>query len=182
MEHNSNIIPDRKGLVIVNTGDGKGKTTAALGIILRSWGRNFRICMIQFIKPETSITGEYLAAKKMAIEWHRCGDGFTWLSKGQDESISLARNGWQLAQEKISSGVYDLMVLDEFTYPLHFSWLDPNEVVDWLKTNKPSYMHLMITGRNAPQQIIDYADLVTEMRLVKHPFSQGVKGQSGVEF
>ena len=182
MKPNSKNIRNQKGLVIVNTGDGKGKTTAALGVILRSWGRGFRICMIQFIKPDNSNTGEFIAAEKMAIEWHRCGDGFIWLSKNEDESIALARNGWQLAQEKISRGVYDLVVLDEFTYPLHFSWLDTNEVVDWLKANKLPDMHLIITGRNAPQNLIDYADLVTEMKLVKHPFNQGIKGQLGIEF
>ncbi len=182
MENKLNINLNQKGLVIVNTGDGKGKTTAALGVILRSWGRKFRICMIQFIKPDISVTDESMAAKKMAIEWHRCGDGFTWTSKNEDESMALARNGWQMAQEKILSGEYDLVVLDEFTYPLHFAWLNPHEVVEWLKTNRPAHMHLIITGRYAPQQIIDYADLVTEMRLVKHPFSQGARGQLGVEF
>lgn len=173
---------NNKGLVIINTGDGKGKTTAALGVILRSWGRGFKVCMIQFIKPGSSKTGESLAAVKMNIEWHTCGDGFTWLSKNKDETKALACHGWQVAQEKILSGAYDLIVLDEFTYPLYLSWLDIDEVVNWLKSNKPSGLHLMITGRNAPQILIDYADLVTEMKLIKHPFNQGIKGQSGIEF
>lgn len=180
----TNLIEKRnqKGLVMVNTGDGKGKTTAALGVILRSWGRGFRICMIQFIKPAEVSTGEFEAAKKLGIEWHHCGDGFVWLSKDVDESTALARAGWQLAQEKISSGDYDLIVLDEFTYPLKFGWLNVNEVVDWLLVNKPPQMHLIIAGRYAPQEIIHYADLVTEMKLVKHPYKQGVKAQSGIEF
>lgn len=182
MKIDSKNTRKRNGLVIVNTGEGKGKTTAALGVILRSWGRKFRVCMIQFIKPSNSNTGEYIAAKQLAIEWHRCGDGFTWLSKDGDESTALARNGWQLAQEKILSGVYDLVVLDEFTYPLYFKWLDTNEVIEWLSSNKPSHMHLIITGRNAPQEVIDYADLVTEMKLIKHPFNQGINAQLGVEF
>jgi len=169
-------------MVIVNTGDGKGKTTAALGVILRSWGRGFRVCMIQFIKSTTASTGEVKAAKKLGIEWHKSGDGFTWLSKDMDETVALARHGWQLAQEKISSGSYDLVVLDEFTYPLHFGWLDSNEVIAWLAANKPAQMHLVITGRSAPENLIEYADLVTEMKLVKHPYERGIKAQPGVEF
>jgi cob(I)alamin adenosyltransferase len=173
---------NRKGLVIVNTGNGKGKTTAALGVLLRSWGRGLHICVIQFIKPEESNTGEYLAATNLSIEWHRCGDGFTWLSNDENESANFARKGWTLAQEKIKSGAYDLIVLDEFTYPLNFHWIDTAEVVNWLTINRPEYTHLIITGRDAPSEIIDYADLVTEMKLIKHPFTRGIKGQLGIEF
>jgi cob(I)alamin adenosyltransferase len=182
MEPNKKTTQNKKGLVIVNTGDGKGKTTAALGVILRSWGRGFRICVIQFIKPKESNTGEYLAANKLGIEWHRCGDGFTWLSKDENESIDFARKGWALAQEKILSRVYDLIVLDEFSYPLSYSWINSKEVVNWFRTNKPANMHLIITGRNASPEIIDYADLVTEMKMIKHPFDQGINGQLGIEF
>lgn len=172
----------KHGLVIVNTGDGKGKTTAALGVLLRSWGREFRTCMIQFIKAATSSTGEVKAAKKMGIEWHKCGDGFTWLSKDMDETTAMALHGWELAKEKISSGNYDVIVLDEFTYTMHFGWLDAADVVAWLKANKPAQMHLVITGRNAPQALLEYADLVTEMKLIKHPYEQGIKAQPGLEF
>jgi cob(I)alamin adenosyltransferase len=172
----------RKGLVIVNTGDGKGKTTAALGVILRAWGRGFRICMIQFIKSATANTGEVKAAKKLGIEWHKTGDGFTWLSKDMDETTARALHGWKLAQEKIASGDYDLVVLDEFTYALHFGWLDTAEVLDWLRANKPQDLHLIITGRSAPPELMEYADLVTEMSLVKHPHNQGIKAQPGIEF
>ncbi len=182
MENNPGNARRRKGLVIVNTGDGKGKTSAALGVILRSWGRGFRVCMIQFIKSTTASTGEVKAAKKMGIEWHKCGDGFTWQSENMDETIALARNGWQIAQAKISSGDFDLVVLDEFTYPLHFGWLDTNEVIAWLSTHKPPRMHLIITGRDAPETLVEYADLVTEMKLVKHPYNQGIQAQPGVEF
>ena len=172
----------RRGLVIVNTGDGKGKTTAALGVMLRSWGRGFRICMIQFLKSASASTGEVKAAQKMDIEWHKNGDGFTWLSKDIDRTLALARQGWQLAQEKISSGVYDLVVLDEFTYLLNFGWLDTCEVIDWLSTNKPPHMYLIITGRYAPEKLVEYADLVTEMKLVKHPYEKGLKAQAGIDF
>ncbi|MBN1449461.1 MAG: cob(I)yrinic acid a,c-diamide adenosyltransferase [Anaerolineales bacterium] len=172
----------KRGLVIVNTGDGKGKTTAAMGVILRAWGRGFRICMIQFIKSSTSSTGEVKAAKKLGIEWHKTGDGFTWLSRDMDETTARALHGWKLAQEKIASGEYDLVVLDEFTYALHFGWLDTTEVLDWLRANKPQDLHLIITGRSAPPELVEYADLVTEMNLVKHPHDQGIKAQPGIEF
>lgn len=172
----------KKGLVIVNTGNGKGKTTAALGMLLRAWGRDLRICVIQFIKAETGGWGEIKAARKLGIEWHKMGDGFTWLSKDMDETIAKAQQGWRLAQEKITSGSFDLIILDEFTYPLDFGWLDPAEVVLWLKANRPADLHLVITGRNAPVELIDYADLVTEMNVVKHPYEQGVPAQPGIEY
>lgn len=172
----------RKGLVLVFTGDGKGKTTAALGTIFRAWGRGFRICVIQFLKAETGSWGEVKAAQKLNIEWHKTGDGFTWTSKDIDESKAKALHGWETARQKIASGEYDLILLDEFTYLLHFGWLDSGEVVRWLRQNKPPALHLIITGRNAPPELIDYADLVTSMEMVKHPFEQGVKAQAGIEF
>ena len=171
-----------KGLIIVNTGDGKGKTTAALGVIFRSWGYGLRICMIQFIKSSVFETGEFKAARQLNIEWHRCGDGFVFHQEDQDEAAALALEGWKLAQQKILSAAYDLIVLDECTYPLIFGWLDPQEVADWILHNKPAAMHLIITGRNAPQKLIDIADLVTEMKLIKHPFQNGIKAQAGTEF
>ncbi len=172
----------RKGLVIVNTGEGKGKSTAALGMLLRAWGRGFRTCVIQFIKAETGQWGEIKAAKKLGLEWHTTGDGFTWTSKDMDQTTARALRGWTLAQEKIASGQYDLIVLDEFTYALHFGWLDTRQVLDWLKANKPADLHLVITGRDAPAALVEYADLVTEMLAIKHPFEQGVKAQAGIEF
>ncbi len=172
----------RKGLVIVNTGEGKGKSTAALGLLLRAWGRGFRVCVIQFIKAETGQWGEVKAAKKLGIEWHTTGDGFTWTSKDMEQTTARAIKGWELAQEKITSGQYDLIVLDEFTYALHFGWLETTQVIDWLKANKPADLHLVITGRDAPADLIQYADLVTEMLAIKHPFDQGIKAQAGIEF
>jgi cob(I)alamin adenosyltransferase len=172
----------KKGLVIVNTGMGKGKTTAALGMALRAWGRGLSVCVIQFIKSETGQWGEVKAAEKLGIEWHKTGDGFTWLSKDIEASIARAQHGWRLAQEKIATGGYDLILLDEFTYPLHYEWLDTGEVVDWLREHKPPDLHLVITGRYAPEGLIEFADLVTEMTKVKHPHDQGITAQAGVEF
>jgi cob(I)alamin adenosyltransferase len=172
----------KQGLLIVHTGNGKGKSTAAFGMVLRAWGRGFCICVIQFIKAETGQWGEVRAAQKLGIEWHIVGDGFTWTSTDMDETIAHAHFGWELAKEKISSGTYDLIVLDEFTYPLHFGWIDITETLAWLKANRPSSLHLIITGRNAPQALLDQADVVTDMRLVKHSFDQGIKAQPGIEF
>ena len=173
----------KKGLVIVNTGEGKGKSTAAFGVVLRAWGRGLRICVIQFIKSETGKWGEVKAAKKLGIDWLSTGDGFTWLSKNMDETTARAQYGWKIAQEKIVSDQYDLIVLDEFTYPLHFGWLGAQEVITWLQENKPPMLHLIITGRNAPQELIDFADLVTEMKEIKHPYEeQKIAAQAGIEF
>jgi len=172
----------KKGLVLVNTGNGKGKSTAAFGTLLRAWGRGMRVLVIQFLKSETGKWGEVKAAKKLGIEWITTGDGFTWLSKDMDETTARALHGWEIAKEKIVSGEHDYIVLDEFTYPLHFDWLDVDDVIGWLRENKPPELHLAITGRNAPAALIEFADLVTEMKVVKHPYKQGVKAQQGIEF
>ena len=172
----------RQGLVIINTGNGKGKTTAAIGTLLRAWGREMRVCMIQFIKHAQGNWGEIRAARKLDLEWHTLGDGFTWLSKDLIETAAKARAAWTLAQEKIARGVFDLVVLDEMTYVFHKGWLDVNAVIAWLKENKPPDLHIIITGRDAPPELIEYADLVTEMREIKHPYQRGIKAQPGIEF
>ncbi len=172
----------RQGLLIVFTGDGKGKITAALGTIFRAWGRGLTPCVIQFMKAETGQWGEVKAAKKLGLEWHTEGDGFTWKSKDLAESAEKALLAWALAQEKIVSDAYDLILLDEFTYPLHFGWLDTTDVLTWLKAHKPPRLHLIITGRSAPVALLELADLVTEMCQVRHPYEKGVKAQPGIEF
>ena len=173
---------DRKGIVIINTGEGKGKTTSALGLLMRASGQNLRTCMIQFIKSETGRWGEIKTAEKLGLEWHTIGDGFTWMSKDIDATIAKANRGWALAKEKIRSRDYDLIVLDEFTYTMHFEWLSTKTIIDWLKANKPSELHLVITGRYAPKDLIDYADLVTEMTKIKHTFDHDRRSQKGIEF
>jgi cob(I)alamin adenosyltransferase len=173
----------KKGLVLVNTGDGKGKTTAAVGLLLRAWGRDLRVGVIQFLKNEKSSYGETKAAKRLGLDWIATGDGWTWTSKDMDETEARARHGWEIAREKIAGGGYDVLVLDEFTYPLHYGWLDVEEVVAWLAAHKPPQMHLVITGRHAPPALVEFADLVTEMREIKHPFrDQGIRAQPGVEY
>jgi cob(I)alamin adenosyltransferase len=173
----------KKGLVIVNTGDGKGKTTAALGIVLRAWGRGMRVCVVQFLKNEHARFGEIRAAEKLGIEWLSTGDGWTWTSRDGSETRARARAAWDLAQEKIAGGGYDVIVLDEFTYPLYFGWLDTAEVLRWLAGHKPPMQHVVITGRYAPPALVEFADLVTEMHEVKHPFAQQqIRAQAGIEF
>ena len=171
-----------QGLVIVNTGEGKGKTTAALGVLFRAWGQGFRICVIQFIKAETGRWGEVKAAEKLGLEWYKTGAGFAQTPAEKAEAAAKSRAAWALTQEKITSGDYDLIILDEFTYPLHYEWLNVEEVLAWLRENKPPDLHLLITGRDAHPALIDYADTVTEMRNIKHPYDQGRKAQPGIDF
>ena len=172
----------RKGLVIVNTGDGKGKSTAAFGVMTRAWGRGMKVTVVQFIKQPKMKYGEQMAAEKMDIEMTASGRGFTWTSSDLHDDASLARAGWKLASERILSAEYDVVILDELTYPIRYGWIDVDNVIDVLK-RRPEMQHVIITGRNAPQELIDYADLVTEMRDVKHPYrDQGIKAQKGIEF
>ncbi|MDP2948114.1 MAG: cob(I)yrinic acid a,c-diamide adenosyltransferase [Chloroflexota bacterium] len=173
--------PRRQGLVIVLTGHGKGKTTAALGIVLRAWGRGMKTVILQFVKTRTGNYGENRAAKKLGIEMIPLGEGFTWLSKDIEKDKAAARQCWELARQKIDSGQYDIVVLDELTYPMTYGWIPVEEVIEALR-GRPQGLHVIITGRDASQELIDFADLVTEMREVKHPYQKGIKAQPGIEF
>ena len=172
----------KKGLLIVNTGTGKGKTTASLGTLIRAWGHGMNVVMIQFIKNENAHFGEIKAARKIGISWHITGGGFVMPGGDPKEAIEKAEKGWSLAQEIISSGEYDLVVLDEFTYPLNYGWLDTKKVLSWIEENKPESMHLIITGRYAPEELIEMADMVNEVTSIKHPFDKGIKAQIGIEY
>ena len=152
----------QKGLVVVNTGMGKGKSTAAFGIMFRAWGRGMKVCAVQFIKNDKSMYGEQMAAEKLGIEMIPSGRGFTWTSKDLAEDASRARNGWRIAKEIIAAGDHDVVVLDEITYPMRYGWIETAEVVTTLK-ERPPMVHVVLTGRHAPAEIIDAADLVTEM-------------------
>ena len=171
----------RKALVIVLTGQGKGKTTAALGVVLRAWGRGMKTVVLQFVKARTANYGENRAARKLGIEMIPLGEGFTWLSKDIEKDKATARECWELARQKIDSGQYDIVVLDEMTYPMTYGWIPVEEVIDTLR-QRPQGLHVIITGRDAPQELIDFADLVTEMREVKHPYKKGVKARPGIDF
>lgn len=171
----------KKGIVIVNTGKGKGKTTAAMGLLLRAWGQGLRVCMLQFIKARTANWGEEKAARKIGIEMIPLGAGFTWLSDNIENDKALARQGWEICRQKILSGNYDLIVLDEMTYVLKYGWLPWEEVRDTFD-QRPAGMHVVVTGRYAPPELVAYADLVSEIVEVKHPYQTGVKAQKGIEF
>jgi cob(I)alamin adenosyltransferase len=172
----------KRGLVIVNTGDGKGKTTAALGVLFRAWGRGMHVRMFQFLKHSGALFGEHRAAKKLNITIQAMGDGFTWRSKDMETTQAIAVQQWEICKKAILSGDDDVIILDEFTYPLSYGWVSMDEAIDVLKRRKPT-LHVIITGRHAPQALIDYADLVTEMKEIKHPYrEQGIKAQPGIEF
>ena len=148
---------------------------------MRAWGRGWKICWLQFIKSRTANYGETRAARQMGIEMIPLGDGFTWLSKDINKDIALARECWALAREKIESAAYDLVVLDEITYPITYGWLKADEVISVLR-ERPADMHIIMTGRNAAPELAEFADLVTEMTEVKHPYQQGIKAQRGIDF
>ena len=173
----------QKGLILLYTGNGKGKTTAALGQVLRAAGHGFKVAVIQFIKNLEN-TGEIKAAKKIFadhLEIYPMGTGFTWDAQNREELQRAAGKGWDLAKEKINSGRYGMVILDELTYALNYGLLDQEEVIDFL-AHKPAKLHIIITGRDASQKLIDLADLVTEMKEIKHPYKQGVKAAKGIEY
>ena len=172
---------DRRGLVVVYTGHGKGKTTAALGMVFRALGRGMKVTVVQFIKGKWK-TGERVFAETIPeLRFHVMGLGFTWESDDLARDRAAARAAWETAREEISSGERDVVVLDELTYAFHYDFLSLDEVLETLRA-RPPHVHVVVTGRNAPQRLVDLADLVSEMVVVKHPFSQGVKAQIGVDF
>ena len=175
------LFPKRHPLVLLYTGDGKGKTSSALGVTMRAWGRGWKICWLQFIKSKTSHFGETRAAERMGIEMIPLGDGFTWLSEDIEKDIGLAHECWELAREKIASAQYDLVVLDEITYPVSYGWLQADEVIAALR-DRPPDVDIIMTGRDAVPALVEFADLVTEMREVKHPYQQGIKAQPGIDY
>ena len=172
---------DRRGLLIVNTGDGKGKTTAALGVLLRAAGRGMTVGMFQFIKSAESRYGEHLAAERLGVEIVPLGDGFTWLTENIDADRALAERGWTVCEAALAAGTFDVLILDELTYALTFGWLDTGRVLAAIAA-RPRGTHVVVTGRSAPEALVAAADLVTEMRLVKHPYrEQGIGAQPGIE-
>ncbi|MEO8072424.1 MAG: cob(I)yrinic acid a,c-diamide adenosyltransferase [Acidobacteriota bacterium] len=173
-----------KGLLMVNTGDGKGKTTCALGLMMRAAGRGMNCCMIQFMKSKTDRYGEHESAELLGIEVHTMGDGFTWDTNDKAQDIKTSEETWALCVEKMRSGEYDLLVFDELVYVLDYKFLDLDKVLDEIKgvRAKQPNLHIVLTGRNAPPKLIDAADLVTEMKEIKHPFHAGIFAQQGIEF
>lgn len=173
-----------RGLLMVNTGDGKGKTTCALGLLIRAAGQGLNCCMIQFMKAKTDRYGEHESLEKLGVEVHTMGDGFTWDTEDPAQDIKTSEETWALCVEKMRSEEYDLIVFDELVYVLDYKFLSVESVISEIAANreKQPALHLVLTGRNAPQKLIDAADLVTEMKEIKHPFHAGIYAQRGIEF
>jgi cobalamin transport system ATP-binding protein len=193
------VVPDRKlpaevpreaparatvrapSVVIVNTGDGKGKSTAAFGTAMRAIARGWSVCVVQFVKSGRWKVGEEQSAKRLGVEWWTVGDGFTWDSKDMDRTEAIAREAWRVAREKLASGAYGLVVLDEITYPMSWGWIPVAEVVDAI-TGRPPSVNVVATGRDAPEELVACADTVTDMRSRKHAFDRGVRAIRGIDF
>ncbi|HEX5131516.1 MAG TPA: cob(I)yrinic acid a,c-diamide adenosyltransferase [Candidatus Krumholzibacteria bacterium] len=170
----------RVGLVIVHTGNGKGKTTAALGTAMRAVGVGFRVKVIQFIKGSWDY-GELHSAEKLGIEMIPMGEGFTWETKNRERDTAVAWKAWEACREAIEKNEHDLLVFDEINNAISYGYLDIQPVLAALRA-KPEDMHIILTGRDAHIDLIDFADLVTEMREIKHPFQRGIYAQRGIEY
>lgn len=170
----------RRGLVIVHTGDGKGKSTAAFGLALRAHGRGKAVKVYQFMKVPSARFGEHRVFEQLGIPIEGLGDGFSWKSQDLDHSARLAREGWARAEQMIRAGEHFLIVLDEIMYPLRYGWLPLEPVLACLR-ERPSAVHVVLTGRGCPAELVDAADTVTEMTLHKHHFQAGVPAQRGIE-
>jgi cob(I)alamin adenosyltransferase len=167
---------------MVFTGKGKGKTTAALGLAFRAMGHEFKVCVIQFIKGSWKY-GELTSAKRFEdlMDFYVMGKGFTWQSENIEEDIKIAQEAWIFAKEKINSGKYQMVILDELTYLIKYKMVSEDEIVNFL-ANRPENLHIVVTGRDASDKLIEIADLVTDMVSIKHPYDNGVKAQKGIEF
>ncbi len=170
-----------KGLLIIYTGEGKGKTSAALGMVYRTLGWNKKAAVIQFIKGKWITGDRKFAATLPQLSFSTMGEGFTWESQDLNIDKKAAQSAWEKAKELIKSGEYFLLVLDEITYTVHHDFLPLTDIVSTLQ-NRPKDLTVVLTGRDAPKELIDMADLVTEMKKVKHPFDQGVPAKQGVDF
>jgi cob(I)alamin adenosyltransferase len=171
---------ERRGLVIVHTGDGKGKSTAAFGLALRAHGRGKAVKVYQFMKVPSARFGEHRLFEQIGLPIEGLGDGFSWKSRDLEHSAQLARDGWARAAATIAAGEHFLVVLDEVMYPLRYGWIGLDDVLAALRM-RPPQVHVVLTGRGAPAELVEAADTVTEMTLVKHHFQAGVPAQRGIE-
>jgi cob(I)alamin adenosyltransferase len=170
-----------QSIVLVNTGHGKGKSSAAFGVMVRGWARGWNVGVVQFLKSGKWKVGERKLAEQLEIEWHTLGDGFTWESSDLERTAELGREAWAVAAAKLASGDYDLLILDELTYPMKYGWVAVDDVVTAIRDRAPK-TSVVVTGRNAPDELIEVADTVTEMRKVKHAYDNGISAMKGIEF
>jgi cob(I)alamin adenosyltransferase len=168
-------------VVVLNTGDGKGKSSSAFGVMGRAWARGWRVGVVQFVKGGKWKTGERALADHLGVEWHTLGDGFTWESADLDESAALGRHAWEVARAKLASGDYDLLILDELTYVVTFGWVPVADVVAGITARAPG-TNVVVTGRDAAPELVALADTVTEMVKVKHAYDAGISARRGIEY
>jgi len=171
----------RPSVVVVNTGDGKGKSSSAFGVMGRAWARGWRVSVVQFIKADSWNTGEKKLADHLGIDWHTLGDGFTWESTDLDESAAKGRAAWEFAKRQLAAGEHELVILDEMTYAITFGWIDIDDVVASIR-DRAKGTNVVITGRGAPDELIAIADTATEMRKIKHAYDAGIKAMKGIEY
>ncbi len=170
-----------ESILLVNTGHGKGKSSAAFGVMSRGWARGWRVGVVQFVKGGKWRTGERKLADHLGIEWHTLGDGFTWESSDLDDTAAKGRHAWEVTRQKLASGDYDLLILDELTYVVTYGWVPVDEVVAGLRQRAPK-TNVVVTGRDAAPEIVELADTVTEMRKVKHAYDRGITAKKGIEY
>jgi cob(I)alamin adenosyltransferase len=168
-------------LVLVNTGHGKGKSSAAFGVMLRAVARGWRVAVIQFIKSGKWKVGEEKIGRQLGVDWLKGGDGFTWESPDLDESRGRAVAAWALARATIEAGEHKLVVLDEITYPINYGWISGEEVAATIR-DRPSHVSIVATGRDAPAELIEVADTVTEMVKVRHAYDRGIRARRGIDY
>ena len=171
----------RDSIVLVNTGAGKGKSSAAFGVMNRAWARGWKVGVVQFIKSEKWKVGERKLAEHLGIEWFTLGDGFTWESTDMDETMAKGRHAWDVAKQMLASGDYDMLILDEATYVVKFGRVPVQDMVDAVANRSPR-TNVVITGRNAPPELIEIADTVTEMTKIKHAYDKGIAARKGIEY
>ncbi len=174
-------MPRAESIVLLNTGHGKGKSSAAFGVMARGWARGWKVAVVQFVKGGRWKTGERKLADHLDIEWHTLGDGFTWESTDLDETAAKGRHAWEVARDKLASGAYQLVILDELTYAVNYGWVPVADVVDGV-ANRSARTNVVITGRDAPGELVDLADTATEMRKLKHAYDTGIKAIKGIEY
>jgi len=170
-----------QSIVLVNTGDGKGKSSAAFGVVIRALARDWKVAVVQFLKSGEWHVGEEAVARGLGVDWWAMGEGFTWDSEDLSADEAVAQAAWMQAKSVIEAGAHRLVVLDEITYPMNWGWIDTDEVVQTIR-DRPPRVNIVATGRDAPPALVDIADTVTEMRKVKHAYDAGIVAKKGIDY